>query len=291
MENRKVEEYLVPSVSGYLAALLFLMFAMLFFVLLFFAADDSFVFTLMGWVSFLFAGFFLSGITILQPNQAAVLLLFGKYAGTLKATGLMFINPFKTKKIINLRSRNLNGAKLKVNDKSGNPIEIAVVVVWKVSDAYKALFEVEDYEKYVQIHSESCIRHIAGKFNYDVEDGSTEISLRGDSDEVSMELRKELQLKLEKAGVVVEEARISHLAYSPEIASAMLKRQQANAIIAARAKIVDGAVGMVEMAINKLAAQQVVNLNAEQKAVMVSNLMVVLCGEKEAQPVINTDSI
>lgn len=231
------------------------------------------------------------GFFTLQPNEAAVLILFGEYRGTVKKSGWHWGNPFYTKKKVSLRSRNLNGERLKVNDQMGNPIEIAAVVVWHVDNTVEALFEVDNYIEYVKTQSESAIRHLAGMYPYDVTEESDEISLRGSSNEVAEALKNELQERLAKAGVVVEEARLSHLAYAPEIAAAMLQRQQAAAIIAARQKIVEGAVGMVHMALHKLSEQDVVELDEERKAAMVSNLLVVLCGEKAAQPIINTGTL
>lgn len=231
------------------------------------------------------------GFFILQPNEATALVLFGQYKGTVKEAGWHFANPFYSKKKISLRSRNLNGEKLKVNDEMGNPIEIAAVIVWRVSNTYQSLFDVENYIDYVRIQSESALRHLAGMYPYDITDDVNTISLRGCADEVSDALKQELQVRLSKAGVHVEEARFSHLAYAPEIAAAMLQRQQAAAIIAARQKIVEGAVGMVQMAINKLNDNEIVQLDEERKAAMVSNLLVVLCGERAAQPVINAGTL
>lgn len=228
------------------------------------------------------------GFFILQPNQASALILFGSYKGTIKNAGWYWANPFFTKKKISLKTRNLNGHKLKVNDQMGNPIEIAAVVIWKVENTSKALFDVENYVDFVNTQSESALRHMAGLYPYDDTDDPKQISLRGGTDEVSKTLKNELQQRLEKAGVLVEEARLSHLAYAPEIAAAMLQRQQATAIIAARQKIVEGAVGMVKMAVENLAEDKDLQLGEERKAMMVSNLLVVLCGERAAQPVINT---
>lgn len=236
-------------------------------------------------------GFITAGFFTLQPNEAAVLILFGDYKGTVKTPGWHFANPFYTKRKISLRSRNLNGEKLKVNDEAGNPIEIAAVVVWKVSNTVEAVFDVENYIDYVKVQSESALRHIAGMYPYDSTDDSHPISLRGRTDDISESLRLELQERLGKAGVVVEEARLSHLAYSPEIAAAMLQRQQASAIIAARQKIVEGAVGMVQMALTKLNEDGIVELDEERKAAMVSNLLVVLCGDRSTQPVINAGTL
>lgn len=235
-----------------------------------------------------------AGFYTLQPNQAAALILFGQYKGTVKDEGFMWRNPFISIKKISLRARNLNGEKLKVNDQTGNPIEIAAVVVWKVENTAHALFEVNDYEEYVDIQSEAAIRRLAGRYPYDSEDEITDkgvISLRHGTDEVNEELKKEIQERLARAGVDVQEARISHLAYAPEIAGAMLRRQQALAVIAARKKIVEGAVSMVEMALQQLSDKHVVELDEERKAAMVSNLLVVLCGEESAQPVVNTGTL
>jgi len=233
------------------------------------------------------------GFFTLQPNEAAVLILFGSYKGTVRRSGFSFTNPFNKKHKISLRARNLNGEKLKVNDKGGNPIEIAAVVVWRVRDTAQAVFDVDNYETYVRIQSESALRHVASSYAYDEgdADSANELTLRGGSDEVSASLTKELQERLNQAGVQVQEARITHLAYAPEIAQAMLRRQQAEAVIAARKKIVHGAVSMVEMALADLSERAVVKLDEERKAAMVSNLLVVLCGESEAHPVINTGTL
>lgn len=231
------------------------------------------------------------GFFTLQPNMAAVLTLFGAYKGTVKQAGWHWVNPFCSKKKISLRSMNLNGEKLKVNDEMGNPIEIAAVVVWHVQNTYEALFEVESYTDYVKTQSESAVRHLAGLYPYDITEEAHALSLRGNAEEVSAALKKELQDRLGKAGVVVDEARLSHLAYAPEIAAAMLQRQQASAIVAARQKIVEGAVGMVEMALKKIDENGMAQLDEERKAAMVSNLMVVLCGERAAQPVINAGTL
>ncbi len=235
-------------------------------------------------------GIMLAGFFTLQPNEAAVIILFGAYKGTVKTSGWHWANPFYTKKKISLRQRNLNGEKLKVNDEMGNPIEIATVIVWRVDNTAEAVFDVENYTDYVRTQSESALRHLAGLYPYDSND-EKQLSLRGSADEVSGALKAELQIRLSKAGVVVEEARLSHLAYAPEIAAAMLQRQQASAIIAARQKIVEGAVGMVEMALNMLNENGIVELDEERKAAMVSNLLVVLCGERSTQPIINTGTL
>jgi regulator of protease activity HflC (stomatin/prohibitin superfamily) len=256
------------------------------------------------------------GFFTLQPNQARVLVLFGDYKGTVRREGFHWANPFYSngpgggmrlplkangsvdytlgrrgnRMKVSLRARNLNGERLKVNDKRGNPIEIAAVVVWRVGDTAQALFDVDDYEEYVRVQSESALRHLGSQYSYD--DGEeTEVTLRSGVEEVSQALTRELTQRLAKAGVVVEEARLTHLAYAPEIAQAMLRRQQAEAIIAARKKIVLGAVSMVESAVNDLAAGGVIDLDAERRAAMVSNLMVVLCSDSQAQPVINAGTL
>jgi regulator of protease activity HflC (stomatin/prohibitin superfamily) len=230
------------------------------------------------------------GLFTVQPNQAVVLILFGTYVGTVRDSGWWWTNPFNTRKRISLRVRSLNGHTIKVNDHAGNPVEIAAVVVWKVLETAQATFDVENYEEFVPVQSETAVRHLASEYPYDEPDQNG-ISLRGSTDKVSEFLRAELQERLRQAGVEVIEARLSHLAYAPEIAGAMLQRQQASAIIAARQKIVDGAVGMVEMALARLSANQVVELDEERKAAMVSNLLVVLCGERAATPVLNAGTL
>jgi regulator of protease activity HflC (stomatin/prohibitin superfamily) len=231
-----------------------------------------------------------AGIFAINPNESRVLQLFGAYRGTVKAPGLRWANPFYTKRRVSQRVRNFEGSRLKVNESDGNPIEIAAVVVWKVVDSAEAVFEVEDYENYVKVQSEAALRNLATRYPYDAHDDDV-VSLRGSTALVAGELKKEVQERLAKAGVEVLEARISHLAYASEIASAMLRRQQAGAIIAARQKIVEGAVGMVEMALEKLAQSTQVRLDEERKAAMVSNLLVVLCADREAQPVVNTGTL
>ena len=262
--------------------------------------------------------FLLPGFFTLQPNEARVLILFGRYRGTVRESGFHWGNPFysngqrssgvrfsatKEKPVeaninfrtssrnkISLRVRNLNSDRLKVNDKRGNPIEIAAVIVWRVNDTAQAMFDVDDYETYVRIQSESAIRHVASSYAYDNGE-ENETTLRSGVDEVSLALKQELQVRLDKAGVVIEESRLTHLAYAPEIAQAMLRRQQAEAVIAARQKIVHGAVSMVDMALKDLAEKRVVQLDDERRASMVSNLMVVLCGESEVHPVVNTGTL
>lgn len=234
--------------------------------------------------------FILPGFFMVQPNQARVLTLFGSYVGTVKANGLRWTIPFYLRKNISLRVRNFESNQMKVNDNHGNPIEIATVVVWSVDDTAEAIFEVDDYISFVNIQSESALRNMAISYPYDQHEGD-EVALRSHPQEVSEALKIEIQQRLGEAGVKVHEARISHLAYAPEIASAMLQRQQASAIIAARSKIVDGAVGMVDMALKQLSEKQIVELDEERKAAMVSNLLVVLCSDQNAQPIINSGSI
>ena len=230
------------------------------------------------------------GLTIVNPNTARVVQLFGRYQGTIKTEGLRWVNPFTRRRFVSLRIRNFESGKLKVNDHIGNPIEIAAIVVWRVVETAEAMFEVNDYEHFVHVQSESALRTMATTFPYDAH-VEGELSLRGSVAEVSHRLGQEIQDRLSSAGVQVIEARISHLSYAPEIANAMLRRQQATAIIAARQKIVEGAVGMVEMALEQLSATKVVHLDEERNATMVSNLLVVLCGDRDAQPVVNTGTL
>lgn len=239
---------------------------------------------------FLIWSMLLGGFFTLQPNIAAVLVLFGKYVGTVRDSGFHWANPFYNKHKISLRARNLNGETIKVNDRRGNPVEIAAVVVWRVTDTAEAVFDVDNFESYVSVQSESALRHLASAYVYDPTE-EHELSLRGSMDEVSLALQKELQDRVSKAGVQIDEARLSHLAYAPEIAGAMLQRQQAEAIVAARTRIVDGAVGMVEMALERLQQKHTIELDEERKAAMVSNLLVVLCGDKAAHPVVNAGTL
>ncbi|SFD19055.1 SPFH domain-containing protein [Pseudoalteromonas denitrificans] len=232
----------------------------------------------------------LIGLFMVQPNQGRVLTLFGSYAGTIKTPGLRWTIPFYIRKNMSLRLRNFESSRIKVNDAHGNPIEIATVVVWSVKDTYDASFEVDDYAMFVNIQSEAALRNMSSCYPYDQQD-SQETSLRSDPEIVSEALKTQIQERLNKAGIHIHEARISHLAYAPEIASAMLQRQQASAIIAARQKIVDGAVGMVDMALTQLSQREIVELDEERKAAMVSNLLVVLCSERNTQPVVNAGSL
>jgi regulator of protease activity HflC (stomatin/prohibitin superfamily) len=231
------------------------------------------------------------GFFIVQPNEAKVLIFFGQYLGSVRRSGFWWGTPFTIRKKVSLRVRNFNSSKLKVNDVEGNPIEIAAVVVFRVVDSAKALFDVDNYETFVEIQSETALRHIASSYPYDTFEDINASSLRGNADEVAAELARELQQRLQVAGVEVLEARLTHLAYATEIAGAMLQRQQAAAIIAARQKIVEGAVGMVQMAVNKLKEDGVIDLDEERKAAMVNNLMVAIVSEREAHPVINTGTI
>lgn len=236
--------------------------------------------------------FCLRGFFIVEPNQARVLLLFGHYRGTVHQRGFFWTNPFANRQNISLRAHNLDGSMLKVNDLLGNPVEISAVVVWRVANTARACFDVEDYEEYVQVQSEAAVRHLATRYPYDdLQDEGAEITLRGSTEEIARELEIELSGRLKAAGVEVIEARLNHLAYAQEIASAMLQRQQASAIIAARKLIVEGAVGMVEQALTSLSERQVVDLDDERKATLVGNLLVVLCGQENAQPILNTGSL
>ncbi len=242
-----------------------------------------------------------AGLKAVNPNEASVFVLFGNYYGTISKPGFFWINPFCISvnpsaslghgKKVSLKAITLNNEKQKVNDREGNPIEIGVIVIWRITNATKAVFEVDNYKTYVSIQSDASIRQVARQYPYDISEDGDEKSLRGSSNEVANELKKEIQSRVEIAGIEILEARIAHLAYAQEIAAAMLQRQQAAAIIAARQKIVEGAVGMVEMALNKLSENQIVTLDDERKAAMVSNLLVVLCGNKDAQPIVNSGSI
>ncbi len=238
--------------------------------------------------------FFLTslGFNVVNPNESSVLVLFGAYKGTIKTNGLFWVNPFFSKKKISLRARNFDSETIKVNDKIGNPIKIGCVLVWKVDDTYKAAFEVDDFVHFVFVQSETALRKLAGIYPYDnFEDHDAQITLRGGGAEVNHELEMEIRERLEIAGIYVIEARINFLAYSEEIAGAMLRRQQATAVVAARFKIVEGAVSMVQMALEQLAEKEIVELDDDRKAAMVSNLMVVLCGDKDPSPVINTGTL
>jgi regulator of protease activity HflC (stomatin/prohibitin superfamily) len=283
MDSEKV----INPPSGYAAFALFLILAVGAVIAL--VAEEIVIGALVAVIDLVFV---LPGLVIVNPNESKVLTLFGKYVGTVKQDGFVWVNPFTVKKKISLRAFNLNGQQLKVNDKVGNPIEIAAVIVWQIKDTAKAAFAVENYLQYVNIQSEAAVRHLANSFPYDnIEDETADITLRGGTEQVSVFLEKELNERLERAGINVLEARISHLAYSPEIAHTMLQRQQASAIISARRLIVEGAVGMVEMALAKLSEKKIVELDEERKAAMVSNLLVVLCGDRSVNPVVNTGTL
>lgn len=286
-----IKEFTVVPQSGWMMLpVTLLQFGILFFFLLItFMTPVWPLFAVTGILILLFI-FLILGFFILEPNQAGVLILFGNYQGTVRDNGFWWRNPFILVNKVSLRARNLNGDHIKVNDQSGNPIEIAVVVVWKVEDTAQAMFEVDNFQDYVNVQSEAALRRLAGLYPYDMEDSDGH-SLRGSMDEVIMELKKELQERLSQAGVQVLEARISHLAYAPEIAGAMLRRQQAQAIIAARTRIVEGAVSMVEMALTQLKDKHIIDLDDERRAAMVSNLLVVLCSEESAHPVVNAGTL
>ncbi|MBD1366604.1 SPFH domain-containing protein [Mucilaginibacter sp. ZT4R22] len=280
-------EKVITAPSGYLALLLFFLLGGA--AAYFFATHSPIPGVIITVVDIIVV---LCGLIVVNPNESRVLILFGNYMGTVKSGGFYWVNPFTVKKKVSLRAFNLNGQQLKVNDSVGNPIEIAAVIVWQVKETAKAVFAVENYLQYVNIQSEAAVRHLANSYPYDhIEDETASITLRGGAEEVSHMLEKELNERLERAGIEVIEARISHLAYAPEIAQAMLQRQQASAIIAARRLIVEGAVGMVEMALNKMAEKNIVELDEERKAAMVSNLLVVLCGERAVSPVVNTGTL
>lgn len=251
--------------------------------------------TLLIWfvvIDFIVSFFLLLGLVVVQPNTSVVLTFFGKYVGTVKDNGLIFVNPLYTKQKVSLRLQSLESTKLKVNDKLGNPIEIAAVILWQIEDTYKVCFDVVNFSSYMTNQSEAALRHMASTCPYDsIEDENAAVTLRDGGEKVIQMLESELNERMLKAGIVIKEARISHLAYAPEIAQAMLQRQQATAIVAARSKIVEGAVGMVEMALDLLSQKQMVELDEERKAAMVSNLLVVLCGDRAASPVVNTGSL
>ncbi len=243
-------------------------------------------------IGLLVSGLLMPGFFYVNPNGSRVLILFGDYRGTVKKNGFFWVNPFYTKKSISLRARNFDSERIKVNDKVGNPILIGVILVWKVENTYKAAFDVDDYENFVRIQSDAAVRKLAGRYPYDnFEDGEAEVTLRSGLDEVNRALEETLRQRLEIAGIEVIEARIGYLAYASEIAGAMLRRQQATAIVAARHKIVEGAVSMVEMALEDLSKREVIELDEERKAAMVSNLMVVLCADKDITPVVNSGTL
>jgi regulator of protease activity HflC (stomatin/prohibitin superfamily) len=284
-------EKLVKPMSGFLALLLAILSFAAGLILFIYGAGQVLI-MIGGFICMVIFIFLMKGLMVISPNHSRVLNFFGKYIASVKDNGLFFVNPLYSTQRISLRLNNLQGQILKVNDKMGNPIEIGAVIVWQVGDTYKAAYEVQDYEGYVKIQSEAAVRMLTGSFAYDnLEDEHASITLREGGHQVNEILEKELSDRLAPAGIKIIEARISHLAYASEIAGAMLQRQQATAIVAARAKIVEGAVGMVEMALQRLSERNVVELDDERKAAMVSNLMVVLCGEKAASPVVNAGTL
>jgi regulator of protease activity HflC (stomatin/prohibitin superfamily) len=286
-----LHEKVIKGVSGWVMVTLLIAAALLIVSVLVTTADDLPLAATIGLViTFGLLAFCWVGFTVVPPNTARVILLFGDYRGSIKAPGFWWVNPLTSRRRVSLKVRNFESGKLKVNDHIGNPIEIAAIVVWRVVETAEAVFRVDDYEHFVHVQTESAVRNLASTFPYDAHQEG-ELSLRGSATEVSQRLRQEIQERLSEAGVEVIEARISHLAYAPEIANAMLRRQQATAIIAARQKIVEGAVGMVEMALEHLNEKRVVQLDEERKAAMVSNLLVVLCSDRDAQPVVNTGTL
>jgi regulator of protease activity HflC (stomatin/prohibitin superfamily) len=280
------KEFTVKPVSGYLAllfAFLFLGGAIVGFLLEFIwpgvVMTLAFIFTVLGF-------------TVVNPNGSCVMVLFGAYHGTIRENGFFWVNPFYIKRMVSLRARNFNSEPIKVNDKIGNPIKIGLVLVWRVSETYKAVFDVDDFQHFVLVQSDAALRKLAGLYPYDnFEDHDAVIALRSGGEEVNRELEREIRERLEIAGIEVIEARINYIAYAEEIANAMLRRQQASAVVSARFKIVEGAVSMVEMALEQLSVKNIVELDEEKKAAMVSNLMVVLCGDKDATPVVNTGTL
>ena len=319
-ERIKFEEKELTPINGWIGLLIGLIFILIFLIGIYFTIVNEIVFpTILGIISLIIGIFILCGLKVLNPNEAIVLVFFGKYYGTISKEGFYFVNPFcsainptyesqsikiskskeeneetsitKKKKKVSLKALTLNNGIQKVNDEMGNPIMIGVVVIWKVINPTKAVFNVDNYKTYLSIQCDTALRNVARLYPYDVNDASEEKTLRGSSQEVADKLKEELQTRVNVAGIEVCEVRITHLAYAPEIAAAMLQRQQAEAIIAARKKIVEGAVGMVEMALNSLNENDIVKLDDEKKAAMVSNLLVVLCGNKDAQPVVNSGNL
>jgi regulator of protease activity HflC (stomatin/prohibitin superfamily) len=292
----KIMEKTIKAAQGFLVLLLvtILLVAGIFALTQIKGAEDGLKYALI-WgsiIDFIVIFFLLLGLVVVQPNTSVVLTFFGKYVGTVKDNGLFFVNPLYTKQKVSLRLQSLESTKLKVNDKLGNPIEIAAVILWQIEDTYKVCFDVVNFSNYMTNQSEAALRHMASTCPYDTFEGEqAEVTLRDGGEKVIEMLEHELNARMIKAGIVIKEARISHLAYAPEIAHAMLQRQQATAIVAARSKIVEGAVGMVEMALEMLSKKQIVELDEERKAAMVSNLLVVLCGDKAASPVVNTGTL
>lgn len=286
-----LSEKVIKGLSGWLMVFVLLAVLIFFVILLVSAIREESAFQIISMILAIVVDIVCwAGLTVVNPNEAKVVQLFGVYKGSIKQQGLWWVNPLTSRRTVSLRIRNFESSRLKVNDHDGNPIEIAAVVVWRVVETAEAVFQVDDYENFVHVQSESAVRNLATTYPYDAHlEG--QLSLRMSAGDIAHRLREEIQDRLAKAGVEVIEARISHLAYAPEIANAMLRRQQASAIIAARQKIVEGAVGMVEMALEQLSAKQVVQLDEERKATMVSNLLVVLCSDRDAQPVVNTGTL
>ena len=280
------QEFSVKPISGY--------FALLVAFLLLCGAIAGFAFELiwLGVILTLLFTFTMIGFTVVYPNGSCVMVLFGAYKGTIRENGFFWVNPFYIKRRISLRARNFNSEPIKVNDKIGNPIKIGLVLVWRVAETFKAVFDVDDYQHFVLVQSDAALRKLAGLYPYDnFEDHEAVIALRSGGEEVNNELEREIRERLQIAGIEVIEARINYIAYAEEIANAMLRRQQASAVVAARFKIVEGAVSMVQMALEQLSDKKIVELDEEKKAAMVSNLMVVLCGDKDATPVVNTGTL
>jgi regulator of protease activity HflC (stomatin/prohibitin superfamily) len=280
------KEFTVEPVSGYVALLIAILF--------FGGTIAGFVFEIiwLGILLMLLFSFTVIGFKVVNPNSSCVMVLFGAYKGTIKDNGFFWVNPFYITRRISLRARNFNSDPIKVNDKIGNPIKIGLVLVWKVSDTFKSVFEVDDFQHFVLVQSDAALRKLAGLYPYDnFEDHEAVIALRSGGEEINHELEREIKERLEMAGINVIEARINYIAYAEEIANAMLRRQQASAVVSARFKIVEGAVSMVEMALEQLSNKKIVDLDEEKKAAMVSNLMVVLCGDKDATPIVNTGTL
>jgi regulator of protease activity HflC (stomatin/prohibitin superfamily) len=282
-----IAEKIRKPLDGYV--ILFLMLGLLVIAILLMAGRSLEGVAVVFWIVFIFLA---KGLLVIPPNTAKVLLLFGKYHGTVRESGFWWVNPFLTRQTVSVRARNFESEQLKVNDKMGNPVLISVILVWKVRDTYRACFEVDQYVNFIKVQTDSAVRKLAASYPYDhFEDERAVVTLSTNFDEVNTTLERETAERLAIAGIEVVEARITHLSYAPEIAGSMLKRQQASAVVAARHKIVEGAVGMVEAALNLLSAKQIIDLDEEKKAAMVSNLMVVLCGDRESQPVVNTGTL
>ena len=284
--DTQLREKVIKPINGYGMLLLFIL--LLVGSVMVFAAEVP----LAGALLMVLALIVARGIVVITPNTAKVMLLFGKYEGTVLQSGMFWVNPFYSRESVSMRARNFESEQIKVNDKMGNPVLISVITVWKVKDTFRALFEVDAYEKFVKIQTDSAVRKLAALYPYDhFEDERAGITLSTDFDEVNSTLERETSERLDIAGIMVVEARITHLSYAPEIASVMLRRQQASAVVAARSKIVEGAVGMVESALHLLSAKQIIDLDEEKKAAMVSNLMVVLCSDRDTQPIVNAGTL